>query len=486
MPTTPEAVARPPGGGRRLRARARRPTRAAWPPARWRCSRTPPATRGPSSTPRSGSPRSCATSTTPASRPPRSTAAGQLRGGREHRRLHPGRGRDAGAGPDLARRHPHPDQGRVNSRRSCGARVPHGGSQDRHGGGAAARRPGHALAHELAPRAYGQRARRGGRGGAVPPADRDRRPSRPAPLTTCSVRSAPGGARWGSRPRPPEPGRSPWPPRRSPTTVTTFTPDPATRIRDEYGELAAQALTCAMHLHVDVSDDEEAIAVTDRIRPGCPVLLALSANSPYWQRRDTAHASWRSQVWSRWPSAGPAEPFGDPAGYRASTEQMLQEWGAASTRGCSTSTPGWPSTSRPWRSGWPTCAPRSTTRARRRAEPCPGGDRGGLAGRRTAGRGAATCCGRPAGGPPATGTGPLVHPGDLGTRADARRGRGRCRPRAGRVLEDAETPNWCTGCSSSCSRGERQRCGSGRPSRRPAAPGVVVADLARRTEESWA
>ncbi len=100
------------------------------------------------------------------------------------------------------------------------------------------------------------------------------------------------------------------------------------KIRDEYGELSAEALTCAMHLHVDVSGDEEAVAVTDRIRPWLPVLLALSANSPYWHGRDTSHASWRSQVWSRWPSAGPSDPFGDPAGYSRATT-LLQEWGAA-------------------------------------------------------------------------------------------------------------------------------------------------------------
>src|SRR5690625_875278 len=54
-------------------ARARRPTPAAWRPRHWRCSRTPAATRGASSTPRSGSRPSCATSTRAAPRPPRST-----------------------------------------------------------------------------------------------------------------------------------------------------------------------------------------------------------------------------------------------------------------------------------------------------------------------------------------------------------------------------------------------------------------------------
>jgi glutamate dehydrogenase (NADP+) len=55
-------------------ARARRRTRAVSPPRRWRCSRTPPETRGPSNTPRPAWPRSCATSTRSATKPPRSSA----------------------------------------------------------------------------------------------------------------------------------------------------------------------------------------------------------------------------------------------------------------------------------------------------------------------------------------------------------------------------------------------------------------------------
>jgi glutamate---cysteine ligase / carboxylate-amine ligase len=104
-----------------------------------------------------------------------------------------------------------------------------------------------------------------------------------------------------------------------------FTPKPRyQRIGDDYGELARQALVCAMHVHVDVADDEEGVAVIDRIRPWLPVLVALSANSPYWRGRDTGHASWRSQTWSRWPSAGPQEPFGDVGTYREVSARMLE------------------------------------------------------------------------------------------------------------------------------------------------------------------
>jgi carboxylate-amine ligase len=74
------------------------------------------------------------------------------------------------------------------------------------------------------------------------------------------------------------------------------------------------------------------VAAIDRIAPWLPVLLALSANSPFAEGRDTGHASWRAQVWRRWPSAGPTEAFGDVAGYRAVSRMML-ETGAARDEG---------------------------------------------------------------------------------------------------------------------------------------------------------
>ena len=97
-------------------------------------------------------------------------------------------------------------------------------------------------------------------------------------------------------------------------------------IASRYGELASHALVSAMHVHVDVASDEEAVHVVDGIRPWLPLLIALSANSPYWQGHDTDHASWRSQVWNRWPTAGTAQPFGNPETYQAVSSQLV-DWG---------------------------------------------------------------------------------------------------------------------------------------------------------------
>jgi carboxylate-amine ligase len=104
------------------------------------------------------------------------------------------------------------------------------------------------------------------------------------------------------------------------------------RIMAEYGELARSAIASAMHVHVDVADDDEGVRVLDGIAPWLPLLLALSANSPYARGRDTGHASWRYQTWSRWPSHGTGQPFGDLATYRAVTEELVA-WGAGLDQG---------------------------------------------------------------------------------------------------------------------------------------------------------
>ncbi|WFB11243.1 glutamate--cysteine ligase [Streptomyces sp. LX-29] len=91
----------------------------------------------------------------------------------------------------------------------------------------------------------------------------------------------------------------------------------------EFGLTTQEQLTCGCHIHVSVESDEEGVAIIDRIRPWLPPLLALSANSPFWQGMDSGYSSYRSQVWSRWPSAGPTEAFGSAERYHRRVEAML-------------------------------------------------------------------------------------------------------------------------------------------------------------------
>jgi carboxylate-amine ligase len=93
--------------------------------------------------------------------------------------------------------------------------------------------------------------------------------------------------------------------------------------RAEFGLTAREQLTSGCHVHVAVADDAEGVAVLDRIGPWLAPLMALSANSPYWMGVDSAYASFRSQVWSRWPTSGPTRCFGTPEAYHAAVDGLL-------------------------------------------------------------------------------------------------------------------------------------------------------------------
>jgi carboxylate-amine ligase len=104
----------------------------------------------------------------------------------------------------------------------------------------------------------------------------------------------------------------------------TLSPKPRYReMRRRFGLTAAEELTCGCHVHVAVDSEDEGVGALDRIRPWLAPLLALTANSPFWQGVDSGYASYRSQVWSRWPSAGPYAPFGSSAGYHGAVGAML-------------------------------------------------------------------------------------------------------------------------------------------------------------------
>lgn len=92
---------------------------------------------------------------------------------------------------------------------------------------------------------------------------------------------------------------------------------------EHFGLTTTEQLTGGCHVHVSIESDDEGVGVLDRIRGWLPVLLALSANSPFWQAEDTKYESFRSQAMVRWPTAGPTEMFGTAEGYRETVASMV-------------------------------------------------------------------------------------------------------------------------------------------------------------------
>ena len=75
-------------------------------------------------------------------------------------------------------------------------------------------------------------------------------------------------------------------------------------MEDRYQIVARQQVICGFHVHIGVEDPAVRVEVMNRARAWLPLLLALSANSPYWQGGDSGYASYRTQVWQKWPMAG--------------------------------------------------------------------------------------------------------------------------------------------------------------------------------------
>ena len=96
----------------------------------------------------------------------------------------------------------------------------------------------------------------------------------------------------------------------------------------DYAVLAREQLICGVQFHVDMPDRDMAIQVAHHIAPQLPVLLALSASSPFAaDGSDTGYASSRTLVWSRWPATGPRPPANSAEEYDRLLDQMISSGG---------------------------------------------------------------------------------------------------------------------------------------------------------------
>ncbi|MDJ0385618.1 glutamate--cysteine ligase [Streptomyces sp. G-G2] len=95
------------------------------------------------------------------------------------------------------------------------------------------------------------------------------------------------------------------------------------KMRHDAGRLVDEHLINGMHVHVGVPDKDTGVAVLNRIRLWLPTVLAMSANSPLWEGRDTGFASWRTIVFGRWPVTGPPPHFHGYADYEQRVDDLL-------------------------------------------------------------------------------------------------------------------------------------------------------------------
>ena len=92
----------------------------------------------------------------------------------------------------------------------------------------------------------------------------------------------------------------------------------------DYQQIAREQVMCGCHVHVGIGDPDAAIQTMNRVQAWLAPLLALAGNSPFWLGADTGYASYRTQLWRRWPTAESAGAFASRADYDALVASLVK------------------------------------------------------------------------------------------------------------------------------------------------------------------
>ncbi len=97
------------------------------------------------------------------------------------------------------------------------------------------------------------------------------------------------------------------------------------RVEEGLKYVAWRNNTFSLHVHVGVHGADRAVRVCDRLRPVLPLLLAVSANSPYIDGRDSGLHSGRSQIFTKsFPRCGIPDAFGSWAAWAEYVEMLVR------------------------------------------------------------------------------------------------------------------------------------------------------------------
>lgn len=78
-----------------------------------------------------------------------------------------------------------------------------------------------------------------------------------------------------------------------------------------------------LHVHVEMPNEEACFAALEAMLPWLPLVLALSANSPYLEAKETGLASNRAEVLAQLPRSGAPPAFGSFSGWERFVERFV-------------------------------------------------------------------------------------------------------------------------------------------------------------------
>ena len=132
---------------------------------------------------------------------------------------------------------------------------------------------------------------------------------------------------------------------------------------DQMQYVARRELIFGLHVHVAVDDPDKAIHVVNALLVDLPLLMALSASSPFWRGEPTGLASTRQPIFAAFPRSGPPRASATTRTTRPWSDSSRRRAASPTTR-TSGGTSGPIHVSAPWRSGSATASPASRTPSR--------------------------------------------------------------------------------------------------------------------------
>ncbi|MGE8360280.1 carboxylate-amine ligase [Pseudomonas sp.] len=92
---------------------------------------------------------------------------------------------------------------------------------------------------------------------------------------------------------------------------------------DDFQMVASRSVLAGLHVHVGVPEDIDRIRAMNRVTPWLPLLLGLSASSPFWAGKPSGLMSYRQAVCDEWPRMGIPDHFDNDAEYQRYVQLLL-------------------------------------------------------------------------------------------------------------------------------------------------------------------
>jgi carboxylate-amine ligase len=95
-------------------------------------------------------------------------------------------------------------------------------------------------------------------------------------------------------------------------------------VMDDLQMIGQRNMLCGLHVHVELPDPDERIAVMVRMLPYLPLFVALATSSPFWQSRPTGLMGYRLAAYDELPRTGMPELFRSNKEFMAYVEALVR------------------------------------------------------------------------------------------------------------------------------------------------------------------